>query len=275
MLDPLSLFMSWASKKALDATYGRVVAWFKKESPRSILIIGPGGVGKSTLGHFLAGTVAEDAGRGEYVESVGTEEFWLDDSRRVQIIVPPGQSRRRPSTWDQVLETVKEGNVRGIILIAAYGHHAIGDISYKNHRLFDAKKGFDQFVDDYLRDCLDQEDRVLKTICEAINLCDKPIWLLTLVTKQDLWFDQRDAVERHYSQDKYATIMKSCLGRKTEAIFRHETVFVSLVIRNLMTGRGEVLKNTIGGYDAPAQEVSFERLLQVFDALMQWEEQHG
>ena len=31
----------------------------------------------------------------------------------------------------------------------------------------------------------------------------------------------------------------------------------------------------LAGYDAPLQEKSFERLLQVFDGLMQWEKEHG
>src|SRR5947207_3199259 len=122
MFNPLDLFLSWAAKKGFDSVYGKVVTWFRRESPKGVLIIGPGGVGKTTLAHFLAGTDGENQATGEYIESAGTDEFKLADNLAVQIIVPPGQSRRRPATWEVLLDDVKKGRFRGIILIAAYGY---------------------------------------------------------------------------------------------------------------------------------------------------------
>lgn len=274
MFDPWSAFMSWAAKKGFDKLYSQITAWFSKPTARSVLIIGPGGVGKTTLGQFLSGQ-DEKATSGSYVESVGTEEFKVADDVNVQIVIPPGQAHRRNATWDQLLEEVQEGKFRGVILIYAYGHHALGDISYKSHRLYDPNKGFEAFVASYLEQCLKTEEQILKIVCDAVKKCAAPIWVLTLVTKQDLWWDERDNVEKHYTEGKYGKLVRECLGGKSERDFRHEIVTASLVIRNLITGRNEILKKTVAGYDAPLQEKSFEKLLQVFGALMRWEEEHG
>jgi hypothetical protein len=240
------------------------------------LIIGPGGVGKTTLGKvFAKEKEPDDPATAEYVESISTETYSLGDDPRVQIVVPPGQPHRADATWDTVLSDLRNGKFRGIILTLAYGHHSLGDISYKHHRLYSKTKGLKGFVKDYINECLTTEDEMLARICDAIGGCDKPVWFLTLVTKEDLWWKDRAAVQQHYTSGSYGSIIARCMGRKNTSTFRHEQVFVSLLIRNLVTGRGEVLKNTTAGYDLAMQEQSFEKLLQVFNGLMEWEQQHG
>ncbi len=264
----------WAAKKGLDKVYQRVVDWFTQKQERGVLILGAGGVGKTTLASLLSGKL-DGRELAEYTESVGTEEFTLEENTKVQIIVPPGQSWRRPSTWDVLLERVRQGEFRGIVLIGAFGHHAIGDFSYKNHKLYDHQRGLEGFLTSYVDECRKQEELILKQLCSNVSLCEKPIWLLTLVSKQDLWWDERDKVEAYYSSGKYGDLVQKCLGRKSENAFRHECSFVSLVIRNLETGRGERLKATVAGYDTPTQQKSLEKLLDTITALMEWESQHG
>lgn len=273
MIDVWSILGGWAAKKGLDQLYSRIVTWFKKTEARGVLVIGPGGVGKTTLGCLLSADNSNELT--SYEESVSTEEFRLNDDTAVQIIIPPGQAHRRTATWANLLEDVAAGKFRGIVVIFAYGHHALGDISYKNHRLYDPEKGHDTFVSQYIEDCLKAEEKVLKTICEAVRACSAPIWVLTLVTKEDLWWNERDDVDRHYSEGKYGKVIRECLGGKSERMFRHERVLTSLVIKNLTTGKGEVLKQTVAGYDSEQQEKSFENLLRVFEGLMRWENEHG
>lgn len=274
MFDAAGWFWSWLAKRGLDSTWDRICNWYRTEAPRKVVILGPGGVGKSTLAQFLAG-FADDGPTGEYHESTSVERYPLNDDKSVQIVVLPGQPHRMAATWTDVLEELRAGAYRGVILQQAYGHHAIGDFSYKNHTLFKASKNLKDFLSKYVAHQLVEEERVLNIISAEIRKCAHPIWLLTLVTKQDLWWDERDTVENYYTSGKYSEILRECLGSKEPHHFRHETAFVSLVIRNLMTGREELLKHTAAGYDQPTQVASIERLLKIFEGLMEWERKNG
>src|SRR4051794_32492446 len=65
-----------------------------------VLVLGPGGVGKSTLGKILSGKfdLLFDV-PGSYDESLDLETYALKDAPDVEIVVPPGQPHRRESTW--------------------------------------------------------------------------------------------------------------------------------------------------------------------------------
>jgi len=261
----------WVAKKALDLGWNAIVDWFKKPSPTKILIIGPGGVGKTTLGQFLSLNSDDAPEDGKYVESISVERFPLKDDKNVEIVVPPGQSHRIESTWTEILTELRDGKYRGVILVQAYGHHAIGDFDYTNHKLYDAKKGDAEFLKDYLAECRHLEESVFVQLCDAIQKTNKPLWLLTLITKEDLWWDQRGEVERYYGSGKYAKIMQRCVRGKDVRQFRHETASVSLILHNLTTERNQILKTTVAGYDQPLQSESINKLEHIFKGLMDWE----
>src|SRR4051794_17779901 len=75
----------------------RVRDWFRSvEAGRDILIIGPGGVGKTTLAAILSGKfdwLLSEPWR--YDVSYGIDAFSLKDDPKTKIVVPPGQTIRR------------------------------------------------------------------------------------------------------------------------------------------------------------------------------------
>jgi hypothetical protein len=96
-------------------------------------------------------------------------------------------------------------------------------------------------------------------------------WLLSLVTKQDLWWNERAEVESFYTERDYATEIGKIQARHGGRLFRHELVLASLVISNLETGKGETLKQNTAGYDHRFHALSLRSLLQKLEALRRWE----
>lgn len=270
-----TVLCNWVIARGLTAAWNRVSAFFNSPTaPGKVLIVGPGGVGKSTLGWFLSGCQGT-VDIGQYAESISKEVFSSTTERKTEFVVLPGQKKRIEATFGQIVEDLKSGEFRGVILVLAYGHHALGEISYRNHRLYDKDAPFESFVQRYLEACRNEEEMLFEQVCDAIQKCTTPIWLMIVVTKQDLWWNDHDVVHKHYSAGPYRDIRKKCIGSKEDHAFHFETAFLSLLHRNLMTGRNETLKQTVAGYDQPQQDASFKRFFQVLEGLMKWEESNG
>jgi len=236
----------------------------------SLLIIGPGGVGKSTAARILSGNYDPLLDMpGEYDESLKIEHYSLKDDPAVGLVVPPGQKHRRDPTWNDIESSLSAGEYHGIILVCSYGYHSLGLISYKHHHLY---AGDDQaFLRSYLDASRAEEVNVLQRLSPHIKASDRKCWLVTLVTKQDLWWNDNQQVERHYREGPYADQIGEIADHKGRSNFRHELILGSLVIRNFVTGVGERLAETVAGYDQQYRVSSVRRLWESLDALRQWE----
>src|SRR5207253_6482406 len=140
--------------------------WFRSDPGRGILIIGPGGAGKSTLAALLAGTfdwLLSEPWR--YDESFGIEEFSLKDDPKTNIVVPPGQTARRETAWADVERDLAAGKYRGVIVVNANGYHTLPRQSYKAHGLYGGNK--EAFLTAYLKACRDDEVTVLNRVVAA------------------------------------------------------------------------------------------------------------
>lgn len=240
-------------------------------SDRGILILGAGGVGKTTLARILSGKfdwLLDEPWR--YGESFGIERFSLKDDPKVQVVVPPGQTARREATWTDLLANISAGMYRGVILVSAYGYHSLRPESFKDHELFQGKKP------DFLAALLEQHRKdeldILNQLAPHLAASNGKVWLLSLLTKEDLWADDRPEVE-NWLQAEYATRISGVAQQKGTAHFRHEQVSASLVIGNYVTKQGEVLQKNLAGYDHRRAVESLRRFLEVIDALRQWENQ--
>jgi glycine/D-amino acid oxidase-like deaminating enzyme len=261
----------WARKDQIARNLVELRDWLFPRKKAGILIIGPGGVGKSTTARFLSGEFTSPTEvPGKYDESLGLEVYPLDDDPRVELVVPPGQKHRRDATWNELERTISDGGYRGIILTCSFGYHSMGQYSYKDHGLY--KGRLDEFMVAFLNDCRKEELAVLNRLSPHFCANDRKFWVLTLVTKQDLWWDNRSTVESHYREGKYADAMEQIAKRIGAANFRHEAVFASLVISNFVTGNGELLAETVAGYDQNLQAESLLRFIAVLDGLRHWEE---
>lgn len=263
---------AWDNRDWVLEKLKQLWTWFrsKQRDPSSILVIGPGGVGKSTLARLLSGEFQSMFDiPGEYEESLITEEHALEDDPSVELVVPPGQRHRR-ATWSDIEAGIAGGEFSGVILVGAYGYHSLGEISYKRHRLYEGKKG--EFVQAYLSACRQDELSVIGRLAPFIQANTSMCWLLSVVTKEDLWFSREAEMKRLYHEGEYDSRMEA-ISTARGASFRHEEVTCSLVIRNFQTGEKELLAKTVAGYDQGRQQQSIRRLFEALDALRKWEEQ--
>jgi hypothetical protein len=243
------------------------------EPQPGILIIGPGGTGKTTLARLLAGQHPTSPLElpGEYVESMQIEQYAVKDPV-AGVVVPPGQHRHRARDWPQLHAAIAKGECRGIILVTAYGYHSLTG-KYKDHKIYKEldKKRLPDFVKRYRTAQQQDELGVLKNLADAVRLCQKKLWFLTVVTKEDLWHESTE-VESHYQEADYGRIVKELVAHHGHRQFRADVVLASLVISNFTTAiANELLVKNAAGYDQARQVKSLRRLFDCLEALRRWE----
>jgi hypothetical protein len=245
------------------------------KQPPGILIIGPGGTGKTTFAKLLTGHYSRTPFDvpGPYEESYQAEGYALKGEPGAEIVVPPGQEFRREANWDALLRDLENGRFRGIVLNVAYGYHSLGQMRYKDHALFKRTQNKSLFREAYLKARRIEEKAVLLRLMPHIMKCHERLWLLTLVGKEDLWWNKRAEVERHYRQGDFGKRARSIQQTHGNNRFRYELVLASLVISNFISSVGETLARNCAGYDHGKQVASLRRLVEMFDSLRKWEEE--
>jgi hypothetical protein len=205
---------------------------------------------------------------GRYDESIGIERYTLADAPNVEIVVPPGQKHRREATWSDLHSDIAAGKYRGVILVSAYGYHSLGDISFKDHKLF--KGNTNSFLKALWKSNRQDEVAILRQLRPHLKVNPGKLWFVSLIAKQDLWWPNRSEVEQYYRKGDYGKEIRGIVNSKPSDI-RHEFALVSLVIGNLITKRDELLKANAEGYDYRLQIQSLRRLFETVDALKNWE----
>ncbi len=271
-----ALAWAWKNYDSIKVRVQEVRDWFRggapKQNPeRGILIIGPGGAGKTTLARIISGDfdwLTSDPW--EYGESYGVEQYEMADDPGVSVVVPPGQVQRRGGTWAEHEQAIASGKYRGVILVGAFGFESLPQgIGYKDHPLFSGD--VDTFRKNYLAHCREGELSVLQRIGPALKMSPKPIWLLCAVTKEDLWYARRKEFIAQYNQREYANAVESIRIARGDARFRYELLTLALVISNLKTKQGETLWKNSEGYDQRQQVEGVRRLFEVLKSLLEWE----
>lgn len=275
----------WSQRKEVAQSLQDLYSWFRgagrgKDGGRGIVILGAGGTDKSTLGRMLAGEYDPLFDAVEpYRESIGIEEYSLQDDPTVQIAVPPGQSQRRDATWDELLAALSRGEYRGVIVVSAFGYHSLGEIWVEQTTMAPPIVSSTALtsqhppiqLDAYLATRQADELRVLDRVLPNLGRSGNRTWLVSAVTKRDLWWPRRREVEYYYQEGAYGRKLSEWAATVNQRSVRHEIVFLSLTISRFLTAQGQHLLDNAAGYDHPLHFESHRRLFETLAALREWE----
>ncbi len=238
-----------------------------KHGDLTIAIFGAGGTGKTTLGKILSGRFELSSLPQKYEESITIEQYKLDSNIFGSVIVAPGQERRE-DTWDNLLRALASGKIKLIINVVSWGYHSFGELSYTMHKIYKNGMSSKQFIEEYAKSCRNRELDVLRRIEPHLSVsAQKKTIFITLVTKQDLWWDSRLMVSKHYIEGEYGNLIKSICNKRGSSNFVHEYRSASLVMENLFSGDNELLMATTQGYDQRLKFANFRDFIKAIENL--------
>lgn len=144
-----------------------------------------------------------------------------------------------------------------VIHVAAYGYHALSEGAT-------LAEGEDVAAS-YLQRCRERELEIVSDLAGYLDKTTIPLKMLTLVTKQDLWWNDREDVKRHYESGEYAVQIARVRTVKGEQHFAHEFGYVSLCLHNLKTADGKTIGATTAGYDDNLRFTHQKRMLEIIE----------
>ena len=257
----------WAKSSYFQRQYKRFIHRATK-GKLMVPVFGAGGVGKSTTARFLSGMLNPLAPPQKYAESISTEkDYHFPGNIVAQFVVPPGQEMRVSAHWPDLQRKVAAGKSKGIINLVSYGYHSFMIEDFKLHKFYKAGMTAASFMDEYTKERRGLELKLLDEIIAAAKFTPKPLWMLTVVTKQDLWWDRHDTVKDYYENGPYSERLAEIEKQVGKSRFQHEFVPSSLVVSNFCSGDGTVLVPTCQGYDQSLHVAALTALLQSFEKL--------
>lgn len=248
---------------------------FLKNGRVRIAVFGLGGIGKTTLGDLLSGKMVSGIPTGGYKLSYRTDEVSIKGDHIASLIVPGGQQRRIDNDWPGIYRMLADGKSKGIINVVAWGYHSFTEIGYKETKYYGAltkslarQASKEEFLSYYTNIKRKEEIENIKELVPHLKIAKEKVWMITLVTKQDLWWGERVQVKAHYDSGEYADVIQNLASARGQQNFAHELISASLVMSNLQTNDGEVLVPTAAGYDQNLQYANLSNLLSVVNSFI-------
>ena len=233
-------------------------------------IFGAGGVGKTTAGKILVGDDPLDVGT-PYNESWTIEPQELGGDLPGQILVGPGQPERVERYWPNLISAANTGKSSGIINVVCYGLHSFGIDSYTEHDLYQDGMTPDEFMSQYTSLRREEELAMLDKLLNTLAPAQRQFFFVTLVTKQDLWWHQKQEIKNYYTRGPYCDRIEKFRSTVGSQRFHHEFVPASLTVANFSSPSGELMWPTAQGYD---HTIHMRYLQCLFDKLHDLVEKH-
>jgi len=245
-------------KRATISAFFKRAARFLLNGTSLVGVFGAGGTGKTTLGNFLSGELDTDKTIKGYEETIRIGNFKVKGETPALLSVVPGQEARRPNSWKELYAELSSGKSFRVINVVSWGHHA-SELEHTAHKVYSENQSNEEFSNLYIKDSLAEELSALETLVPHLIATPGKIRMITLVTKQDLWWNQRHEVDKYYRSGPYSEIIAKIFKSKGEANFSHEYVSCALVEQNLKMADQFTIALTAQGYDDSLRVANLER----------------
>lgn len=230
-----------------------------------ITIFGASGTGKSTLGKLLSGEFGQEDILQSYQASYKTEELPLDSRTTGVISVLPGQSQ----FWAEELRKITDGQVDLLINVVAAGYHSIGQADYRDLTGYQAGMTPRETMVPYGQGKQVVELELLQLLVPHLLIAgQRKVQMITLVTKQDLWWSDRQEVRKFYESGSYSQSIQEIQSHLGQNNFSHAYFSASLLTENLTDGAGLVLAAVTEGYDQRIQIINFNHFLGYLESIL-------
>jgi energy-coupling factor transporter ATP-binding protein EcfA2 len=249
---------AWKHRRSLTSVASELFRMVSAGRLR-VLVFGAAGSGKSTIGKLLAGTLTDDELLKNYQDSFATERFSVAGTVFGRLLVAPGQQSRAHAS-DELRLMLRSGQIDGVINVTAYGYHSFpGRGAWTEDRAYEAGMTPAEFLRAYLPLRRQLEIGQLAQLADDLRLSPKKVWLLTVVSKADLWCDREQEVRDYYSSGSYSAVIGHIQHDKGARQFPHEMVTAALTWQNFRDGRHTLLAETVAGYDFARRQADLAR----------------
>lgn len=224
-----------------------------------VVVFGSAGAGKSTLGAALAGQEVTP----DYRDSGYLETYTLAGGVPCSILVPPGEPSLRAATWSDLLREVSAGHASTVLHVVSWGMNQFSEHEYTELPGYAKGMPLDALAAAFFENQREQEIATLESFARQVALAPGQLSLITVVTKQDLWWGDRQDVRAFYENGRYAEIVTEIRNRVGEQHFTHKIWSASLLRRNIVDANRNVLRETTAGYDDLLQLRDHRKLLEM------------
>jgi hypothetical protein len=258
---------AWKERSGV-AQFGKDLFDAANKGKFKLFVFGEGGVGKTTLGRLLSGKYSLETVPPEYDLSLEKESETVEGRFFVACHVPPGQKDKRGYTWDDLFTEINSAERYAVINVCGWGYHSIANLEFKRHKLYRTNMTEQEFLRLYLEEQRFAELKALEELLPHLKTAPGKLRMLTLVTKQDLWWSDRSQVQKHYEIGRYGQLIDAVREHKGKAHFSHDYISASLNLLNFKTSDNVVLTQTVGGYDNGLRIVNFNNAMRAVRGLI-------
>lgn len=173
---------------------------FYFRSPVRVIVFGESGTGKT---QFINSLLSNNFTKGR-TRLTERKRMILNNGRKILFFDTPGHQTLKEQRY-KLSEFISQKKIAGIINVVSFGYNESDTAD--GVKIF--KVGTDEVKEEYLRENRKREISQLDDWIRYINAENKVKWIITIMNKADIWFENRDSVTTYYEDGEYGKVMNN------------------------------------------------------------------